>query len=317
MSAALDRLRDALNAHGCEPNDRGEARCPAHDDQRASLTFKAGDKGAVSVLPRRMLSSGRRRGARIEAPRPVRRRRARQPAPRGGRLRLHRRGRRAVVPGRALRAQGLPTAQAGRERRLGLEARRHAPGAVPAARGDRGRPGRPHRVRRRGREGRRNPRRLGARRDVQPRRAPGSGKSPSTARALRGARVVIIPDADKPGREHAASIAASLAGVAAEVRTVELPGAKDATAWAAAGGTREALETLCTPNPRPGILMSDVRPELVRWLWPGRIPLGKLTVVDGDPGQGKSTMMLDLAARVSRGRAMPDGASGVRAASSC
>jgi hypothetical protein len=45
----------------------------------------------------------------------------------------------------------------------------------------------------------------------------------------------------------------------------------------------------------------------VQWLWPGWIPLGKLTVLDGDPGLGKSTLLLDLAARISRGHPMPDG----------
>jgi hypothetical protein len=52
--------------------------------------------------------------------------------------------------------------------------------------------------------------------------------------------------------------------------------------------------------------LATVAPERVRWLWPGRVPLGKLTLLDGDPGLGKSAVMLDLAARVSRGAAMPD-----------
>ena len=58
-------------------------------------------------------------------------------------------------------------------------------------------------------------------------------------------------------------------------------------------------------------LLADVQPEPVRWLWPGRIPLGKLTVLDGDPGLGKSLVSLDIAARVSTGRSMPDGPSGL------
>src|SRR5437899_2998712 len=33
--------------------------------------------------------------------------------------------------------------------------------------------------------------------------------------------------------------------------------------------------------------VSDVRPRAVEWLWPGRIPLGRLTLVAGDPGIGK------------------------------
>ena len=59
-----------------------------------------------------------------------------------------------------------------------------------------------------------------------------------------------------------------------------------------------------------GTLLSDVQPEQVRWLWQGRIPLGKITVIDGDPGLGKSLITLDLASRVSRGGQMPDGTPG-------
>lgn len=54
------------------------------------------------------------------------------------------------------------------------------------------------------------------------------------------------------------------------------------------------------------VLLSDVVPERVRWLWQGRIPLGKLSVIEGDPGLGKSTVTLDIAARVTRGALMPD-----------
>lgn len=51
--------------------------------------------------------------------------------------------------------------------------------------------------------------------------------------------------------------------------------------------------------------VSSVAVERVSWLWPGRIPLGKLTVLDGDPGLGKSTVTLDLASRVTTGAPMP------------
>jgi len=56
--------------------------------------------------------------------------------------------------------------------------------------------------------------------------------------------------------------------------------------------------------------LRDVTPMPVEWLWVGRIPLGMLTLLDGDPGLGKSTLTLDLAARVSTGGAMPDGFGG-------
>ncbi len=49
MSGALDRLRDALEAHKCEPTDKGKAKCPAHTDDRASLSFGAGEDGRALV----------------------------------------------------------------------------------------------------------------------------------------------------------------------------------------------------------------------------------------------------------------------------
>lgn len=62
-----------------------------------------------------------------------------------------------------------------------------------------------------------------------------------------------------------------------------------------------------TPNGARLVFMEDVEPEAVRWLWPGYVPLGKLTVIDGEPGLGKSAITLDLAARVTTGDVMPDG----------
>ncbi len=56
------------------------------------------------------------------------------------------------------------------------------------------------------------------------------------------------------------------------------------------------------------VRLSDVQPELVNWQWPGRLPLGKIVVLDGDPAVGKSTISVDLAARVSTGRTWPDDA---------
>jgi len=55
------------------------------------------------------------------------------------------------------------------------------------------------------------------------------------------------------------------------------------------------------------ISLDQIKPETVRWLWPGRVPLGKITILQGDPGLGKSTIALDLASRVTTTREMPDG----------
>ena len=57
-----------------------------------------------------------------------------------------------------------------------------------------------------------------------------------------------------------------------------------------------------------GIPVCNIKAKSVKWLWPHRIPLGKLTILDGDPDVGKSLVSVDLAACVSAGRALPDGA---------
>ena len=57
------------------------------------------------------------------------------------------------------------------------------------------------------------------------------------------------------------------------------------------------------------MLMSSVSPVPVQWLWRPRIALGKLTIIAGDPGLGKSMLTASLMAHVSTGRNWPDGAS--------
>lgn len=52
---------------------------------------------------------------------------------------------------------------------------------------------------------------------------------------------------------------------------------------------------------------SDIIRKAIAWLWPGRIPLGKTIVIAGDPGLGKSTATVSLAAHVSTGSSWPDG----------
>ncbi|HKB38672.1 MAG TPA: AAA family ATPase, partial [Gemmataceae bacterium] len=56
---------------------------------------------------------------------------------------------------------------------------------------------------------------------------------------------------------------------------------------------------------RTFISLAEVAPEQTRWLWPNRIALGAITLLEGDPGQGKSTVTYDLAARVTAGTPMP------------
>jgi hypothetical protein len=51
--------------------------------------------------------------------------------------------------------------------------------------------------------------------------------------------------------------------------------------------------------------LDDVEEEKLDWLWRGYIPFRKVTLLDGDPGIGKSTLSLDLVARFSRGVEFP------------
>jgi archaellum biogenesis ATPase FlaH len=63
-------------------------------------------------------------------------------------------------------------------------------------------------------------------------------------------------------------------------------------------------------NQAPVTFLSEVETQQVDWLWQGRIPLGKITILDGDPGMGKSLLSIFIAACVSTGHPMPDGAPG-------
>ena len=62
-----------------------------------------------------------------------------------------------------------------------------------------------------------------------------------------------------------------------------------------------------TPAPGPVLVcLADVEPRSVEWLWPRRIALGKITMLAGDPGLGKSFCSVDIGARISAGLAWPD-----------
>ncbi len=68
------------------------------------------------------------------------------------------------------------------------------------------------------------------------------------------------------------------------------------------------IKPITTPTGfRPVLVnMADVKPEPVTWIWPGRVAAGKLTVLAGDPGLGKSWITLDIASRISADKPWPD-----------
>jgi hypothetical protein len=58
------------------------------------------------------------------------------------------------------------------------------------------------------------------------------------------------------------------------------------------------------------VRVSDVVAEPINWLWPGHLARGKLHDISGDPDLGKSTVTVDLAARITTGKPWPDGQPG-------
>lgn len=67
---------------------------------------------------------------------------------------------------------------------------------------------------------------------------------------------------------------------------------------------------MTTNEPNPNVALeiiraSEVTPKEVKWLWYPYIPFGKVTLLQGDPGDGKSKLMLSLAALLSKGEALP------------
>jgi hypothetical protein len=70
---------------------------------------------------------------------------------------------------------------------------------------------------------------------------------------------------------------------------------------------------LAVPKLRPRldvVAATDVVPETVEYLWPPYVPLGKLTIIDGDAGLGKTYLLLRLAAAMSREESLPGGTDG-------
>lgn len=53
--------------------------------------------------------------------------------------------------------------------------------------------------------------------------------------------------------------------------------------------------------------LSQLAATQLNWLWPNKLPTGKLSIFDGDPGLGKSLVTLDLCSRITTGRPFPDG----------
>lgn len=76
--------------------------------------------------------------------------------------------------------------------------------------------------------------------------------------------------------------------------------------------TDEAEVSEAESEPIEIVRLDSVTAEKVDWFWPEYIPLGKIALLDGDPGNGKSLFTNDIAARATSGQPMPDGAPSIQ-----
>lgn len=143
--------------------------------------------------------------------------------------------------------------------------------------------------------------------------AGGAGKWKSEhSECLKGANVVIIPDNDKAGEDHAEKVAKSLKGFASRIRILRLLTTDrkgDVSDWLDAGGSIERLYDLANEAPdwRPASrlpltwLGDEDRVSPRKWLIKGLLGRNEMSIVHAPSGGGKSFFTLDLAARIAAG----------------
>ena len=132
------------------------------------------------------------------------------------------------------------------------------------------------------------------------------------SRKLAGKRITILTDNDEAGRKGAEKRAALLVRRACTVLIAQWPDNRpegwDITDELKEFGRESLLGILRSARPAAGpmlLCMEDVEPEQVGWIWNPYIPKGKLTLVEGDPGVGKSWVVLAIASALSSGGRLP------------
>jgi putative DNA primase/helicase len=156
----------------------------------------------------------------------------------------------------------------------------------------------------------------------------GDGLPDAARGCIVGRHVVVLADNDTPGRRHAEQKAGLAFGISASVRVVHFPALEekhDVSDWMALGHSADELERLAQqtplwrppvasgeqqPKPRRELIIqraSEITPEPIEWVWPGRLAIGKMTLVAGDPGLGKSQVAVGIAATITRGSEWPCG----------
>lgn len=151
----------------------------------------------------------------------------------------------------------------------------------------------------------------------------GSASNVATAdwSPLTGRAVVIWPDADIAGEKAAEEAALRLSEIGCQVEIIDVdqigvPEKGDAVDWLRANAFASRDDVLALPRlpyvapDREGVKlvrMSDLEMRPIEWLWDGWLARGKMHILAGSPGTGKTTISLALAATVSTGGRWPDG----------
>ena len=136
-----------------------------------------------------------------------------------------------------------------------------------------------------------------------------TGLTAEQAALLKGKRITLCMDNDEAGRQGGIkrSIALKRESTA---RLSEWPNDRpvgwDVTDEIAKNGVASLRGIIVGAQRSKGVVsLADVQSTNVDWLWTRRIPIGYITMMDGDPGEGKSFATLALAAALTRGDQLP------------
>lgn len=159
-----------------------------------------------------------------------------------------------------------------------------------------------------------------------------SGSSSSAESAdwspLKGRKIIIWLDNDEAGMQYAHKVTSALKSLNCSISWIDLskldlPDKGDAVDWrkknpAATSEEVYRLETI-QPPPTPANeieksdsisyrLASNIQVKPINWLWEKRFARGKLSIISGDPGVGKSQLTAYMASVITHGSKWPDGA---------
>jgi putative DNA primase/helicase len=130
-------------------------------------------------------------------------------------------------------------------------------------------------------------------------------------------RIFIVQEPDAAGQKFVESIAKSFEGrdvfAIKFTEVLKDPSAMHLEVFGAPEAFDTAFDALVAVRPSAvkswelQIVGADqIEPEIYKWLWQDRIPLNTFTLFCGLPDQGKSTVAIDITARVSSGTRFPD-----------